>query len=819
VRVGVDHSPPFYSVAPDGSVSGLAVDVFNEAARRKGIRLQWVFHQDTPLDDLLAAGQVHMWPLVGATPERAKRFFLSEPWLESDYVLVSLESHRIRTAEEAAGQTIAQARLRMTTVMAQRHLSRSRMLVKLRRSDAIQAVCSGEAPAAVVESRVLDSILLSRPEGCESARFNISALAGATTPLGIIAAPDYRAEATALREGISELAADGYLTKKLDEWSPFSAEGARSVYAQQSANARNLTYRRAVALVLALACVLAWVAWRGFRLKRAAEDARANLAEAQRRFTAFMDHSPALSFMKDAAGRLLYVNKAWLQAFHRTRDDVLGQDDYALFPLHVAKELRRVDLQLLKESAPRQLMEEIPVANGEHRTMLVVKFPFSNAAGERFIGGTAIDVTERQAALRDLEASEARYRELFENNPLPAWVYDRQTLAFLTVNAAAIQRYGWSREEFMGGLKLPDLLSAGDLILDPNDAEAIDRAHAVSGAWWHQSRDGIRLSVEVTSYEMEYERHPARLMIVRDLTEQERTLEQLRVSEERWQLALRGTGDALWDWDVRGGHVFRSSRWGSMLGYSPNEIGDTRDDFLALLHPEDTERVETAVRDYFARKTDAFAVEYRLRHKDGSWRWIMDRGRAVWDERGRPLRMAGSHTDITSRKEAEERLELEAHTDPLTSLPNRREFDTFLWSSFCIARNSGEPLSVCVWDLDRFKQVNDSWGHQCGDQVLMRFAATLRSHLRPTDLVARIGGDEFMVAMPGTAISEAVEIGRGIQRDFADKHFEACGQVFTVTASFGLAELATRHTHQHALVAEADQNLYEAKRERTLTLA
>jgi diguanylate cyclase (GGDEF)-like protein len=194
----------------------------------------------------------------------------------------------------------------------------------------------------------------------------------------------------------------------------------------------------------------------------------------------------------------------------------------------------------------------------------------------------------------------------------------------------------------------------------------------------------------------------------------------------------------------------------------------------------------------------------------------MDRGRAVWDERGRPLRMAGSHTDITSRKQAEKRLELEAHTDPLTSLPNRREFDTFLASAFCLARDSGQPLSVCVWDLDRFKQVNDNWGHQCGDQVLMRFAATLRSHLRPTDLVARIGGDEFMAAMPRTATFEAAEIARGIREDFATMQFEAGGQAFTVTASFGLAELAARHNDQQVLVAEADQNLYEAKRERTL---
>ncbi|HXJ42864.1 MAG TPA: transporter substrate-binding domain-containing protein, partial [Bryobacteraceae bacterium] len=90
IRVGVDHSPPFYSIAPDGSVSGLAVDVFNEAARRRGIRLQWIPTENVPLEDILSARKADMWPLVGATAERNRRFFLSRPWLESDYVLVSL---------------------------------------------------------------------------------------------------------------------------------------------------------------------------------------------------------------------------------------------------------------------------------------------------------------------------------------------------------------------------------------------------------------------------------------------------------------------------------------------------------------------------------------------------------------------------------------------------------------------------------------------------------------------------------------------------------------------------------------------------------
>ena len=251
-------------------------------------------------------------------------------------------------------------------------------------------------------------------------------------------------------------------------------------------------------------------------------------------------------------------------------------------------------------------------------------------------------------------------------------------------------------------MALPDVLAAAESGIDRSDFSMLDSAHEASGAWWHQTRDGMRLSVEVTSYEMEYEHRPARQMIVRDLTQQERTPEQLRVSEERWQLALHGTGDALWDWDLRSGRVFRSPRWSAMLGYGAYEIGDKREDFTSLLHRDDVERVEEALNEYFGRKTDTFSVEYRLRRKDGVYRWILDRGRAIWDERDQPLRMAGSQTDVTERKEAEERLEQEAQADALTSLPNRREFDRVLALEFQRAKEAGGRLSVCVCDLDRF---------------------------------------------------------------------------------------------------------------------
>jgi diguanylate cyclase (GGDEF)-like protein/PAS domain S-box-containing protein len=810
IRVGVDQSPPFYSINADGSVRGLAVDVLNEAARRRNIRLIWTPLHDTPIDDALSRRIVQLWPLVGPTPERKNHFFLSKPWLESDYILVSLGEHPIFTPAEAAGQVVAHARLRSTTAIAQHYLSKSRLLVKPFRADALQSLCNGEAVATLVETRVLDAILLARPAGCETADFHIATIQGATSPLSIAAVPEISAAAAALRDEITTLTKNGFLSARLDQWSPFSAEGTRSVWAGEEAEQRSRVYRFCLMLIVILATILGWVAYRARSLKQAAERAESGRLDAQRRFTAFMDHSPAVAFMKDAAGRLLYANRAWSEVFGRTPDECYGKNDFELWPGETANQLRANDEALLTGDKPRQLIESMHAPGTRRRDFLVVKFPFANARGERFVGGTAIDITEREAALRELAASEARYRELFERNPLPAWVYDRATLEFLAVNDAAVERYGWTRETFLSGMKLTQVIASAEPWAIVPEPVLIDEAHANGGAWRHQTKDGLVLSVHVTGYELDYERRRARLMIVRDVTEQERMLEQLRVGEERWQLALRGAGDALWDWDLVSGRVFRSPRWHAMLGYEEAGAGDGHEDFLRLLHPDDVKSTEAAVNAHLRRETDVFAAEYRLRHNDGSWRWIMDRGQAVWNERG-PVRLAGSQTDITDRKTAEALLAAQARTDALTGLANRWEFDRLFVEQFETARTNGEPLSVCICDLDRFKEVNDSYGHAAGDRVLSTFGAILRKNLRTSDLLARVGGDEFILAMPGTTAHQACDLVENIRRQLRAEVFVAFDTSFHVTSSFGVAQLRAQHHHADGLIAEADRFLYEAK--------
>lgn len=794
VRVGVDHSPPFYSIRPDGSVTGLAVDVFSEAARRRKLKLVWVPLHDMPLDAALRQRTAQIWPLVSASDSRRKEFWLSDPWLESDFVIVSRAQHPIRNPDDAAGQTLAHARLTTTTSVARRFFPNSRELVRLYRADAIQSVCREEAGAALIESRMLDAILLTRPAGCEAVNFHISSLRGVSAPLCIMAVPEAQGAAKQLRDEIARMADDGFLSAKLDEWEPFSAQGTRSLWAQQAAERRSRIYSYFAVAIGALAVVLIVLIHRARRLQT-------KLRDSQRRFAAFMDNSPAIAFMKDAAGRVIYVNRAWSRMSGREPEECYGKTEFELWPEPVARRMRAADEQLLKSPEALRYVEQVPSGNGT-RAVLTIKFPFASETGEQFVGGTGIDVTEREVAL-------ARYRELFEHNPLPAWVCDRQTLAFLMVNDAACRKYGWLRDDFLNGLHLTDVLAGEDASAAP---ATLDGAHAHRRRWTHHTKDGRVLTVDVTSYELDYEGREARLMIVSDVSEQERVLEQLRLSEERWQLALRGAGDALWDWDLRQGRIFRSPSWRSMLGYEQHEIGDRPEDLFKLLHPDDSAALEEAVEAHLEGRTDSFTAEYRLRHKDGTWRWIHDRGQAVFDDRGKPVRMAGSQTDVTDRKTLETLLEIEARTDALTGLMNRREFDRRVAELFRSARSSHLPLTACLCDLDCFKDVNDTHGHAAGDHVLMAFGNILRQNLRRTDLVARIGGDEFLLALPGSKGADARTIVERVREQLNALSFQVGGRMFNVSSSFGVAELRADHSTPADLLADADRMLYEAKK-------
>lgn len=300
--------------------------------------------------------------------------------------------------------------------------------------------------------------------------------------------------------------------------------------------------------------------------------------------------------------------------------------------------------------------------------------------------------------------------------------------------------------------------------------------------------------------------------LVREITERRQTEEALRESEERYALAARGANDGLWDWNIRNNTVYYSFRWKSMLGFDDAGIGSTLEEWLSRVHPDDREQVEAKLSAHINSQSPQFECEHRVRHKDGAYRWMLNRGLAVRDKHGKAYRMAGSQTDITGRKNAEAQLLYDAFHDALTGLPNRALFMDRLEHVIASAKRHPHYLyGVLFLDLDRFKVINDSMGHGIGDKLLIEVGQRLKSCLRPGDTVARLGGDEFAILLEDiTDAADAEEITQRIEQVLSP-HYAIQGNEICTTQSIGLALRSDRYEWPEQILRDADIAMYEAK--------
>jgi len=409
-------------------------------------------------------------------------------------------------------------------------------------------------------------------------------------------------------------------------------------------------------------------------------------------------------------------------------------------------------------------------------------------------------------------------------------------------------------------------------------------------------------------------------------------------AEQRLELALSGADLGLWDWHIPSGHVTFNTRWAEMLGYRMDEIGPDISTWERIIHPDDLPAIDQALQRHFRRETAFYETEHRLRHKDGHWVWVLDRGKVMErTDDGSPLRAVGTHLDITARKMAEVRLresetmlqraqavthvgswvmdvpshrlewsaetyrifglpqdtpadydrflsfihpddcehvhaawqaalhgapydiehrivvhgktrwvremaelvtgadgvlisalgtvqdisdikamELElrhlATTDLLTGLPNRRHFLHRVEQELARFHRFGQPLALLMLDIDHFKQINDRHGHAAGDAVLQHFAAVALGALRATDIIGRLGGEEFAVLLPGTDLEGARQYAERLRREMEGQPCRAASQVIDFTVSIGLTLLNRNDSTTDLPLARADAALYRAKR-------
>jgi PAS domain S-box-containing protein len=307
----------------------------------------------------------------------------------------------------------------------------------------------------------------------------------------------------------------------------------------------------------------------------------------------------------------------------------------------------------------------------------------------------------------------------------------------------------------------------------------------------------------------------------------------LRRSQERYALVVQGSNDGIWDRDLETGELYVSPRWREILGL-PDDHEARDEHWLALVHPEDIGHLEAQLAAIESGDEATLDLEYRIRHADGSYRWVLVRGALTRDDDGRPVRLAGSMSDVTDRKQAEDRLRDGALHDALTGLANRALFLDRL--EVALARTRRDPdrrCAVLFLDVDRFKLINDSYSHAVGDELLVELGRRLTAVLRPGDTiarpgteeagalggtVARLGGDEFTILLDDVRSPEQpLHVAERILRSL-EQPFELGERSLSVGASVGIAFSEPDSTAAE-MMRNADLAMYQAKRQGSTTSA
>lgn len=298
-----------------------------------------------------------------------------------------------------------------------------------------------------------------------------------------------------------------------------------------------------------------------------------------------------------------------------------------------------------------------------------------------------------------------------------------------------------------------------------------------------------------------------------DITDRKRIEEKLAIHEEQYRFVLEGSELGFWDWNIVTNKVDRNERWAVMLGYSHQEIIDSTQKWTDFIYPDDREKAWRSIADVLEGRSEVHKLEYRMLHKDGSIRWILDQAKIMKTSlEGLPLRMCGTHIDITERKKLEIDLEQQAKADFLTGLSNRRYFMEIAKQEVHRAIRFGNRMSILMVDLDNFKRINDTFGHNSGDAVLKEFSTVCRLAFREIDIIGRIGGEEFSILLPETSRDQAIKAAERLRSRVANTNIPSDhGLAIEFTVSIGIASLSSEHDTLDVLLSHADNALYRAK--------
>lgn len=559
----------------------------------------------------------------------------------------------------------------------------------------------------------------------------------------------------------------------------------------------------------------------------------AALTESEARFRQLAENISSVFFLVDlVTDRTLYVSPSY--------EVIWGKSCASLYadPQSWIEAVHPLDRARVAASDERQRRESgfeheyrVVHRDGSVRWVWVRGFPIRNDTGRvTRLAAIAEDITERHAAQEAIADSEARYRQLFDSNPLPLWVYDRETLAFLAVNAAAIEHYGYSRAEFLA-MSIRELRPREDLARLEVAVQQESDGIRHSGVWRHRRRDDTLIDVEITSHSINFMGREARLVLANDVSERVRQAQRI-ARLTRIRELIGGINSAMLRIRDRASLLTEACRVAGTAGVFPLcwiGVPNVRDQSLDIVAsygetPGTIDLVESLLREtQFADMPSTRAVEsgqpvvvnnfatepnlrpiysrlHALGYGSGAAFPLMVSGGAsaalvllavepgAFDAEEISL-LAWLAADLSFALESIEnsaRLDHLAYYDALTGLANSRLFQDRLTQFTLAAIGEGDKLAVVIIDLEGFTQINESFGREVGDQLLRGVAERLGEQLIEPYALSRIGSDTFVIASPREPEVVATRLRESVLNAL-NEPFHCGGQLIRIGAQAGIA--------------------------------
>ncbi|MBM3394055.1 MAG: EAL domain-containing protein [Betaproteobacteria bacterium] len=539
---------------------------------------------------------------------------------------------------------------------------------------------------------------------------------------------------------------------------------------------------------------------------RALLESRRNLD----RFQALTTLSADWYWETDAQHRFTFLSEPYESRSGLRQADTLGRARYEMAVNQFESQIAyREHMNTLGDRRPfRDLLLNRVDTRGNKRWASVSGEPLFDANGI-FQGyrGVGRDVTAEKESTLQIEASQRFLDTLVNALDSPVLVKD-EAHRYIAVNAAFAKFFARPVTEILGKNDYDFFDADKAMYFQSTDDETLR-----SGRTEYESSyliDGVtyRMQVRKTATRLPDGRLVV-VLIMSDITARRAAEDQLRDSEGRFRDFAQAAGDYAFEVDLDGRFTLCSSRSGLIWGYAPEDlVGHTPAEYM----PEgEAERVREWLAEHQRDDGSFRDLEHPVLSKHGEERWILVNAVGLCDSQGTRIGLRGSARDITDRKTVEDRINFLATRDALTGLPNRVLFGDRITQAMAAARRSGQKLALCFMDLDRFKYINDTLGHDIGDLLLKQVAERMLACVRKRDTLARLGGDEFVLTLEGLQQAEDVAQVAGKIIRAISQPFEIDGHTITTSCSVGISIFPNDAEDERTLMKNADTAMYHAK--------